>query len=115
MLITREVVEDRVGRATRMPGPFSVDELMAAKSPWELQKTTVTNDAIGFAISGRTIYRNKGPEPLYRFLQQSHIRASMHVLNCKNPRDKIWGMAGIARDMDELGLKVGHTKSVQEV
>ncbi|KAH6867396.1 heterokaryon incompatibility protein-domain-containing protein [Thelonectria olida] len=114
LLISWEVVEYRAGRITRIPGPFSEQELMAAESPWDLQKTAVCGDAVGFALSGRRSYRTKGPEPLYRLLQQSYIRPSMHVLCCKDPRDKIWGLSGLASDMSELGLEVNYKNSVEE-
>lgn len=107
-----EIGEWRGGRSTRIPGPFSEPELMAAESPWDLLKTAGASDAFGFVLSGRRTYRQKGPLPLYQLLQQSYIRRSKHVLCCKDPRDKIWGLAGISSDMDELGLKVDYTSSV---
>lgn len=110
-----EIQEWRGGRSTRIPGPFSEQELMAVESPWDLLKTASASEALGFALLGRKTYRQKGPLPLYQLLQQSYIRRSKDVLCCKDPRDKIWGLAGISSDIDELGLKVDYTSSVDVV
>ncbi|KAF7553517.1 hypothetical protein G7Z17_g3572 [Cylindrodendrum hubeiense] len=115
MLQPWEIGEWRAGQSTRIPGPFSEQQLMAVNSPWDLLKTATGSDAIGFVLSGRKRYRTKGPDTLYQLLQSSYVRQSRMVLLCKDPRDKIFGMAGIARDMNELGLKVDYKSDVKEV
>lgn len=115
LLIPWEVLEWQAGRMTRFPGPFSLEELMAAPSPRELQITAVASDAIGSALSGRRRYRSRGPEPLHRLLQQSYVGWSRDIPQCKDPRDKIWGLAGLVSDLDELGLEVNYRNSVEEV
>ncbi|KAF4950280.1 hypothetical protein FSARC_13255 [Fusarium sarcochroum] len=115
MLITWEFQELRAGRATRIPGPFSEEELLAADDVWELQKTAIPQDSVGFALSGRRSYRMSGPEPLHRLLQRSFVRPSMDILQCKDPRDKIWGVSGIASDMKDMGLVASYKNSVEQV
>ncbi|KAM5356641.1 hypothetical protein ACJ41O_003287 [Fusarium nematophilum] len=115
LLIPWEILEYQAGRMTRFPGPFSLEELMAAPSPRDLQITAVPSDAVGSALSSRRRYRNQGPEPLHKLLQQLYVRWSKDIPQCKDPRDKIWGMAGIVSDMDELGLEVNYKNGVEEV
>ncbi|KAH7127783.1 heterokaryon incompatibility protein-domain-containing protein [Dactylonectria estremocensis] len=115
MLQPWEILEWREGRSTRIPGPFSEQQLMAAESPWDLLKTASGSDAIGYVLSGRRRFRENGPSSLYQLLQQSYTRRTDRILHCKDPRDKIWGLSGIAKDMDELGLEVTYTRSMYDV
>jgi hypothetical protein len=115
ILLPWEILEWRAGRATRIPGPFSETELFAADDVWALLQTANTSEATGKSFSGRIKYESKGPEPLYDLLYQSYVRPSFGALCCMDPRDKIWGMAGIASDIDKLGLVVTYDKSVEYV
>lgn len=97
--------EWNAGRITRVPGPFSGVQLASVEDPWDLIKTTIANDAVGYLFIGRRKRRDKGLEPLYRLLHQAYVRGGTPPLGCKMPEDKIWGMSGIACDIGELGLK----------
>ncbi|KAM0338876.1 hypothetical protein ACHAPU_011158 [Fusarium lateritium] len=99
ILVTWGISEFRAGRDTTIPGPFSQAELLAANDVWELQKTAIPQESVGFALSGRKAYRRSGAQPLHQLLQRSFVRPSMDVLQCKDARDKIWGVSGITSDM----------------
>ncbi|KAK7419749.1 hypothetical protein QQX98_003121 [Neonectria punicea] len=110
-----EISEWRAGRITRIPGPFSEQELMDAETPWDKLKTASASDAPGRLLSGRRRYRQYGADSLHMHLQNAYVRPRTQVLDCKDPRDKIWGLLGIATDADELGLKASYTISAEVV
>ncbi|KAG5656890.1 hypothetical protein KAF25_011059 [Fusarium avenaceum] len=114
ILITWEISEFRAGRETRIPGPFSEAELLAANDVWELQKTAIPQESVGFALSGRKAYRRSGAQPLHQLLQRSFVRPSLDVLQCKDARDKIWGVSGITSDMKGMGLVPSYQISVEQ-
>lgn len=115
MLQMWEVVEYRAGRITRVPGPFSEEELMEHGNPWALLQTAATNDAIGYLLSGRRKRQEGKPEPLARLLHQAYVRDEMPPLGCEKPEDKIWGLSGIASDIGELGLKAAYGVDTAEM
>ncbi|KAM0482238.1 hypothetical protein ACHAP7_004468 [Fusarium lateritium] len=115
ILITWEINEFQAGRAKRIPGPFSEAELQAADNAWELLKTAIPKDSVGFALSARKDYQKAGAQPLHQLLQRSFLRPSMDVLQCRDPRDKIWGVSGIASDMQGMGLLPSYQISVEQV
>ncbi|KAK7430450.1 hypothetical protein QQZ08_002969 [Neonectria magnoliae] len=110
-----EISEWRAGRIVRIPGPFSEQELMNAETPWELLKTVSASDAPGRLLSGRRRYQQDGADPLHMHLQNAYVRPRAQVLDCEDPRDKIWGLLGIAADTDELELKASYTISAEVV
>ncbi|KPM43756.1 hypothetical protein AK830_g2730 [Neonectria ditissima] len=110
-----EISEWRAGRMKRIPGPFSEEQLMAVESPWDLLKTASASDAAGRLLSGRRRYRQEGTEPLFRHLHNAYVRPTAQVLDCGDPRDKIWGLLGIAGDSDQLGLKASYTVDTEFV
>ncbi|KAH7322675.1 heterokaryon incompatibility protein-domain-containing protein [Stachybotrys elegans] len=110
-----EVREWRAGRASRIPGPFSEEELMNADNVVELLASATASDAIGNLFSGQKKHRHGDPQSLYDLLYACYVRSSSQVLCCQDPRDKIWGLAGIASDMDELELTVSYEESAKDI
>ncbi|KAJ2900630.1 hypothetical protein MKZ38_002289 [Zalerion maritima] len=115
LLLPWEINEWRAGRMERVPGPFSIDELMAAESPYSLLETTHTNSAAGHLFGGRREYQ-KGTKPsLYYHLDRSFVRDGTSSLRSTNSSDKIFGLLGIARDAEELGIMPDYSKTAEEV
>ncbi|KAI9152179.1 Heterokaryon incompatibility protein [Paramyrothecium foliicola] len=110
-----EITEFQAGRSTRIPGPFSEAELMASPNMTALMASASLSNMVGVAFSGRRKYLRDGPEPLYELLYQSYVQPSSRVLCCKDPRDKIWGLLGIAGDQKELDLLVNYDKAATDI
>ena len=116
MLTVWEINEWRAGRQTRIPGPFSELELRQAPGcPSTLIKKTIPNPAVGAFFSGwRTFQRGGGKLNLLELLHTSYVRSGGLGLQCKDPRDKIYGLLGMASDASELGIDTDYTKTADE-
>ncbi|KAK0736770.1 heterokaryon incompatibility protein-domain-containing protein [Apiosordaria backusii] len=116
LLTVWETNEYRAGRHTRIPGPFSEEELMAAPDgPWMLLKQTTTDPAVGSAFSGRRKFlREGGRQPLFELLHTSYVRAGALGLQSFDPRDKIYALLGIAADAVESGIYTDYTVAPDE-
>ncbi|VBB80981.1 Putative HET domain-containing protein [Podospora comata] len=115
-LIVWETNEYRAGRNARIPGPFSIEELMAAPDgPWALLKQTTTDPAAGSAFSGRRKFlREGGKKPLFELLHTSYVRNGALGLRSTKPLDKIYALLGIAADAVESGIYTDYTKTPDE-
>ena len=100
---------DELEEKMQNPETLTKEELVVATNRWELQRKATPSNAFGPAFSGRRRYRKHGREPLYDLLRQTYMSPSMQVLCCQNPRDKIWGLLGLANDVQELELQVSYT------
>ncbi|KAK4204523.1 putative HET domain-containing protein [Triangularia verruculosa] len=116
MLTMWETTEYRAGRQSRVPGPFSVEELTTAPGgPWSLLKKTTTDPAIGACFSGRRKYqRGGGKLPLFELLHTSYVRSGALGLQSKEPLDKVYALLGMAADASELGIYTDYTKTPDE-
>ncbi|KAK4101241.1 hypothetical protein N658DRAFT_471647 [Parathielavia hyrcaniae] len=116
MLVFWETTEWRAGRHTRIPGPFSVSELMDAEGgPHTLIKKTIANPAVGAFCAGRRAYQRGGVRStLFELLHTSYVRSGGLGLQAADPRDKIYGLLGMASDADELGFATDYTKTADE-
>ena len=104
------------GRLTRFPGPFSMEELMATPTPWDLAKTALANPAIGPLFAARRKHQvYPEMQPLRELLHTSYVRSGAIGLQCKDPRDKIFGLLGIVSDAADLGVVSDYKKSAEEV
>ncbi|CAM1503541.1 Fc.00g011320.m01.CDS01 [Cosmosporella sp. VM-42] len=116
LLVMWEGVEWSAGRLTRFPGPFSMEELMAASTPWDLLKTVSVNPAIGSLFAARRKHQiSQEMRPLHELLHTSYVRSGAIGLQCKDPRDKIFGLLGIVGDAAELGIVSDYSKTAEEV
>jgi len=116
MLNVWETSEWRAGRQVRLPGPFSMEEVMAAPGgPWSLMKKLADHPAVGaFFAARRKFQRTGGRLPLYELLHTSYVRSGGTGLRCGNPRDKIYGLLGMANDVEVLGICIDYSKTPDE-
>ncbi|KAK0666645.1 heterokaryon incompatibility protein-domain-containing protein [Cercophora samala] len=116
LLAVWETNEWRAGRHSRIPGPFSEEELMAAPDgPWMLLKQTMADPAAGSAFAGRRKFlREGGKQPLFEHLHTSYVRAGALGLQSYDPRDKIYALLGIAADAGESGIYTDYNKTPDE-
>jgi hypothetical protein len=117
MLVMWETTEWKAGRQSRYPGPFSMEELMAASTPWDLLTKIVANPAVGqfFAARRKHLFNSEKRQSLHELLHTSYIRSGAIGLQCKDPRDKIFGLLGIVEDAANIGVVADYSKSAEEV
>ncbi|RYP03650.1 hypothetical protein DL765_010435 [Monosporascus sp. GIB2] len=118
-LVMWEFSEYCAGRLTRMCGDFSEEFLMATAAPGisrTVIRTPIANPGVGTHFASRSRYLRLGTkEPLFRLLRASYVRAGTGGLKCKDPRDKVYGLLGIAADVAELGITPDYSKTADEV
>ncbi|KAK3368022.1 heterokaryon incompatibility protein-domain-containing protein [Podospora didyma] len=117
MLATWETLEWRAGRHERVPGSFSLEELMAAPGgPWDLMRLEVANPAVGAFFAARRKHQmSEEMQPLHELLHTSYVRSGVVGLQCGDPRDKIFGLLGIVSDGQDLGVVPDYSKTADEV
>lgn len=115
LLRTWEIVEWRSGRLTRFPGPFTMDQLMAAGHPYDLLKTLDTSGAPGPLCAGRKTFWRDGISTLHSVLETSYVRTGFGGLASEKAVDRVFGILGIARDAEELGVVADYSKTAAEV
>ncbi|RYP39736.1 hypothetical protein DL767_002117 [Monosporascus sp. MG133] len=116
-LVMWEVNEYEAGRQTQIPGIFSEEILIAAAGgPLTLIQTPSANPAAACFFTGRSRYLRLGTKPpLLQLLHAFYVRWSTDGLQCKDSRDKVYGLLGMAADIAELGIAPDYSKTPGEV
>lgn len=107
-----EIDEWRNKRLSRMPGPFTLEQLMEAlqasggdpQAAHKLNEQAVANPACVQFFAHRKKYHNPGNAlPLMDYLK-NYVWNGLGGLKASDPRDRIYALLGIAADADELGI-----------
>lgn len=114
-----EFSEYSARRHTRMCGDFSEEMLRTAAAlgiSRTLVRTPPTNPAVGRPFASRNKYLRLGTkQPLVKLLRALYVATGMGDLQCKDPKDKIYGLLGMAADVAELGIVPDYSKKPDEV
>jgi hypothetical protein len=111
-----ELAEYASPTSERQVGGFTLGELRAAPTPWDLTKQTIPPSELASLLRDRRNYQRGEAQPaLFQLLRSCYIGGGKLTLDCQDPRDRIYGLLGITADIKEMDIIPDYSLSAMEL